>query len=43
MLRFWKDDGIIMLGVLGGVMVLMYVFLNYGEGWVRWWMNNSIQ
>ncbi|WPH00717.1 Hypothetical protein R9X50_00354700 [Acrodontium crateriforme] len=43
MLRLWKDDGITMPGAAGGVMALMHVSSNYGEGWARWWMNNSTQ
>ena len=28
---------------MGGVMALMHVSSNFGEGWARWWINSSRQ
>jgi hypothetical protein len=43
MLRLWEDDGIATLGAQGGVMALMHISSNFGEGWAKWWMNSSKQ
>ncbi|KAK3071363.1 hypothetical protein LTR53_008768 [Teratosphaeriaceae sp. CCFEE 6253] len=42
-LRLWEDDGIGTPGAAGGVLALMHVSSNFGEGWARWWMNSSKQ
>jgi hypothetical protein len=43
MLRLWEDDGVATPGGQGGVMALMHISSNFGEGWARWWMNSSKQ
>ncbi|KAK5125496.1 hypothetical protein LTR85_000607 [Meristemomyces frigidus] len=43
MLRLWEDDGTSTPGAAGGVMALMHISSNFGEGWARWWINNSKQ
>ena len=43
MLRLWEDDGVSTPGAQGGVLALMHISSNFGEGWARWWMNNSKQ
>ena len=43
MLRLWEDDGLATPGAQGGVLALMHVSSNFGEGWARWWMNCSRQ
>ena len=43
MLRLWEDDGLSTPGAQGGVLALMHISSNFGEGWARWWMNNSKQ
>ncbi|EME82296.1 uncharacterized protein MYCFIDRAFT_59482 [Pseudocercospora fijiensis CIRAD86] len=43
MLRLWEDDGVSTPGAAGGVLALMHISSNFGEGWARWWMNNSKQ
>lgn len=43
MLRLWEDDGTSTLGAAGGVMALMHISSNFGEGWARWWINSSKQ
>ncbi|KAM3417405.1 hypothetical protein BST61_g5652 [Cercospora zeina] len=43
MLRLWEDDGVETPGAAGGVMALMHISSNFGEGWARWWINNSLQ
>ncbi|EMC96975.1 hypothetical protein BAUCODRAFT_32724 [Baudoinia panamericana UAMH 10762] len=43
MLRLWEDDGVSTPGATGGVMALMHVSSNFGEGWARWWINSSKQ
>lgn len=42
-LRLWEDDGTSTAGAAGGVMALMHVSSNFGEGWARWWINSSKQ
>lgn len=42
-LRIWQCDDVAMPGASGGVMALMHVAGNFGDGWARWWMNNSKQ
>lgn len=42
-LRLWEDDGIATLGAEGGVLCLMHISSNFGEGWARWWLNSSRQ
>lgn len=41
MLRLWEDDGTATPGAQGGVLALMHISSNFGEGWARWWMNCS--
>ena len=41
MLRLWEDFS--MDGAQGGVLALMHLGSNFGEGWARWWMNSSKQ
>jgi hypothetical protein len=43
MLRLWEDDGVSTPGAAGGVLALMHISSNFGEGWARWWMNSSKQ
>ena len=43
MLRLWEDDGVATPGAQGGVMALMHISSNFGQGWARWWMNSSAQ
>lgn len=43
MLRLWEEDGTSTPGAMGGVMALMHVSSNFGEGWARWWINSSRQ
>lgn len=43
MLRLWEDDGISTPGAAGGVLALMHISSNFGEGWARWWINSSKQ
>lgn len=43
MLRLWKDDGVTTPGAAGGVLALMHISSNFGEGWARWWINSSKQ
>ncbi|KAK5109457.1 hypothetical protein LTR62_007017 [Meristemomyces frigidus] len=43
MLRLWEDDGISTPGAAGGVMALMHVSSNFGDGWARFWINGSKQ
>lgn len=40
-LRVWKDDGLATPGAGGGVMVLIHLSPSFGEGWIRFWINNS--
>lgn len=42
-LRLWEDDGSASPGAHGGVLALMHLGSNFGEGWARWWMNSSKQ
>lgn len=42
-LRLWEDDGITTAGASGGVLALMHLGSNFGQGWARWWMNSSNQ
>lgn len=42
MLRLWQDDGVATTPeAQGGVLALMHISSNFGEGWARWWMNCS--
>lgn len=43
MLRLWEDDGICMPGAAGGVLAMMHISSNFGEGWARFWINCSKQ
>ncbi|PIA92123.1 hypothetical protein CB0940_09012 [Cercospora beticola] len=43
MLRLWEEDGVETPGAAGGVMALMHISSNFGEGWARWWINNIRQ
>lgn len=38
-LRLWEEDGVAMQGAQGGVLALMHVSSNFGEGWARWVRN----
>ncbi|KAK5723257.1 hypothetical protein LTR15_004954 [Elasticomyces elasticus] len=42
-LRLWEDDGISTPGAAGGVLALLHVSSNFGEGYARWWVNSSRQ
>lgn len=42
-LRLWEEDGIATPGAQGGVLALMHISSNFGDGWARWWMNCSRQ
>ncbi len=43
MLRLWEDDGVATPGGEGGVLALMHISSNFGDGWARWWTNCSRQ
>lgn len=43
MLRVWEDAGVSAPGAAGGVLALMHISSNFGEGWARWWINSSKQ
>lgn len=43
LLRLWEEDGVETPGAVGGVMALMHISSSFGEGWARWWINNSRQ
>lgn len=43
MLRLWEEDGVETPGAASGVMALMHISSTFGEGWARWWINNSRQ
>jgi len=40
-LRLWYESGDIGPGTTGGVMAMMHLSPNFGEGWVRWWVNSA--
>lgn len=42
-LRVWEDDGVSMPGAAGGVMALLHLSANFGEGWAKWWLNSTRQ
>lgn len=42
-LRLWQDDGTAQDGAGGGVLALLHLGSDFGEGWARWWMNSSTQ
>jgi hypothetical protein len=42
-LRLWEDDGVNTPGGAGGVMALLHMSGNFGQGWAKWWMNSSRQ
>ncbi|KAK5133177.1 hypothetical protein LTR08_008113 [Meristemomyces frigidus] len=42
-LRLWEDDGLSTPGAAGGVIALLHVSSNFGDGWARWWINSSKQ
>jgi hypothetical protein len=42
-LRLWEDDGVATPGAQGGIMALLHVSSNFGEGWAKWWINSSKQ
>lgn len=42
-LRIWEDDGVNTPGAAGGVMALLHMGGNFGQGWAKWWMNSSRQ
>jgi ElaB/YqjD/DUF883 family membrane-anchored ribosome-binding protein len=43
MLRLWEDDGVSTPGAQGGLLALLHVSSNFGNGWARWWINSSLQ
>jgi len=42
-LRLWEDDGVNTPGGAGGVLALLHLSGNFGQGYGRWWMNSSRQ
>ena len=42
-LRLWEDDGVNTPGGSGGVMALLHLSGNFGQGYAKWWMNSSRQ
>lgn len=42
-LRLWEDDGVNTPNASGGVMALLHMGGNFGQGWAKWWMNSSRQ
>lgn len=42
-LRLWKDDGVNTPGGAGGVMALLHMSGNFGQGYAKWWLNSSRQ
>jgi hypothetical protein len=42
-LRLWEDDGVNTAGGSGGVMALLHMSSNFGQGYAKWWMNSSRQ
>lgn len=42
-LRLWEDDGVNTAGGAGGVMALLHMSGNFGQGYAKWWMNSSRQ
>jgi hypothetical protein len=42
-LRLWEDDGVNTNGGAGGVMALLHMSGNFGQGYAKWWMNSSRQ
>ncbi|KAF2773542.1 hypothetical protein EJ03DRAFT_347523 [Teratosphaeria nubilosa] len=43
MCRLFEDDGVATPGGAGGVLILMHISSNFGEGWARFWINSSRQ
>ena len=42
-LRLWEEDGVNTNGGSGGVMALLHMSGNFGQGYAKWWMNSSRQ
>ena len=42
-LRLWEDDGVNTSGGAGGVMALLHMSGNFGQGYAKWWINSSRQ
>lgn len=42
-LRLWEEDGVTMPGAAGGVMALLHLSSSFGDGWIRWWINDTRQ
>ena len=42
-LRLWEDDGVNTPGGAGGVMALLHMSGNFGQGYAKWWINSSRQ
>ena len=42
-LRLWEDDGVNTPGGAGGVMALLHMSGNFGQGYAKWWLNSSRQ
>jgi hypothetical protein len=42
-LRLWQDDGVNTPGGAGGVMALLHMSGNFGQGYAKWWINSSRQ
>lgn len=40
-LRLWEEDGVSLPGAAGGVFALIHLSPSFGEGWIRFWVNNS--
>lgn len=42
-LRLWEEDGVNTPGGSGGVMALLHMGGNFGQGYAKWWMNSARQ
>ncbi|GAB7323238.1 hypothetical protein MBLNU13_g05726t1 [Cladosporium sp. NU13] len=42
-LRLWEDDGVNTPGGAGGVMALLHMSGNFGQGYAKWWINSTRQ
>lgn len=42
-LRIFEEDGVSQAGAGGGIMALLHLSATFGEGWLRFWLNNSEQ
>ena len=40
-LRIWEDNGLSLPSARGGIMALIHLSPSFGEGWIKFWLNNS--